>query len=44
MRHIVDKVILYLRVTLLAEYHDDGEDERHEKHYREYHRRYHESY
>ena len=32
MRHIIDEVILDLRIFLLSEYHDDGEDEGNQQH------------
>ena len=41
--HIVYEVVLYLRISLLAEYHHDGEDKGYEQHQCEHHRRYHEA-
>ena len=32
MCHIVDKVVLYLRITLLSEYYHNGEDEGDQQH------------
>ena len=43
MGHIVDEVVLDLRIPLLTEYHDDGEDKRHDQHERKDHRRNHET-
>ena len=42
--HVVDKVVLYLGVSLLPEYHYDGEDEGDEQHECEHHRGYHKAH
>ena len=32
MSHVVDEVVLNLRIALLTEYHHDGKDERNQQH------------